>query len=376
MLELFLAFKQHLVWALILWVLLFTAFAALFARGQLIAFAGGLLRVLGSIFVSPFVFLRKATAEVTTRRGESESNQYLLNRALLLAQAILIIAAIGAFASTAVIGWNTLVPTAETRNAAKEHRPKLEEQRMTATTRANEVTRLDEEWRTKEPVVVGAARKEHQDRIDAAKKRMTAIESDLGTYDNPAVALNTLDSIKTIATSVERNEWASRQLHPPIYNNFYSLSDWQRQLLGQWIDQWQLMINAENALALVSGEQLRAETQPNYADAVREREYAQARVTDMESYQRELDEAASLKWKAAAWRMLAAFVAILIFLWVSGLAIELAWLGVRVADDIRRIREVREEPQDAEAAAQEEIAPRLPIRRPSNEPITVSEALP
>lgn len=372
MLELFLAFKQHLVWALILWVLLFTAFAALFARGQLIAFAGGLLRVLGSIFVSPFVFLRKATAEVMTRREEASSDQYLLNRALLLAQAILIVAAIGAFAASGVVGWNTLVPSSEIRNAAKEHRPKLEEQRVTASNAANEVSRLDEEWRTKEPVVVGAARKEQQDRVDAAKKRMTAIESDLGTYDDPSVALNTLDRIKTVAASVERNDWASRRLQSAIYDSWYSLSDWQRQLLGQWIEQWQLMINAEERLSSISVDELREKTQPTHAQAVLTRDRAAERLTEMESYQRDLDEAASLKWKAAAWRMLAAFAAILIFLWVSGLAIELAWLGVRVADDIRRMREAP--PHDE--PSREETAPRLPIRRPSNEPITVSEALP
>ncbi|HEX6159064.1 MAG TPA: hypothetical protein VF111_02790 [Thermoanaerobaculia bacterium] len=379
MLELFLAFKQHLVWGLMLWVLLFTAFAALFAGGQLLRFAGGLLRVLGSIFVSPFVFLRKATSGVLAEPAQRESDQYLLNKAMLLAQAVLIVLAIGAFAATGVVGWNTLVPSAEVRNAAKEHRPRLAEQRQTAAHTAAEVTRLDNEWRSKEPVVVGAARKAQQEPIDAAQKQMAAIEKDLGTYDDPIVGLNTLDRVKTVASSVARNDWGSGRLRQVVYDSWFQLSEWQRERLGQWVDQWRAMVNAEQRLANVDPEQLRNETQPAYAEAVRARDRAAEMLVEREALQVELDEAASLKWKSAAWQTAKALAMILLFIWLSGLAIETAFLAVRVADDVRRIRETREpELQAAEPAPPAEPPPspqlRLPIRR-SNEPVTVTEAL-
>lgn len=376
MLELFAAFRQHLVWGLMLWVLLFTAFAALFAGGQLIAFARGLFRALASIVVSPFVFLRKAASGVMSRSSERSSDQYLLNTALLLAQAILIVVAIGALAASGVVGWNTLVPSAEIRNAARDHRPKLEEQRQTAVNTAAEVTRLDAEWRTKEPVVVGAARKEQQTQIDAAQKRMAAFENDLATYDDTPVGLATLDRIKTTAAGMERKaEWSHQSLRRVLYDDWYHLSDWQRQLLGQWIEQWQLAANAEARLAAVSPEALRNETQPTYEGAVQAREQAAAHLTALEEWQRELDENASLKWKAAAWRMAAAFATILLFIWLAGLAIEGAWLAVRVADDVRRMREAREPVAVTAAEPPPLPEPRLAIRR-SIEPDTVTEALP
>src|SRR5688572_1244855 len=121
MAELFAVFMQHLVWALMLWVVFFVAFAALFAGRQLTSFAGGVARVLAGIVISPFVFMRRAVQSVLRfSRTEEEafraSDQYLLNKAMLVLQALVIVIAIGVLSAGAVGTWNAWVPPADRKS--------------------------------------------------------------------------------------------------------------------------------------------------------------------------------------------------------------------------------------------------------------------
>jgi len=74
----------------------------------------------------------------------------------------------------------------------------------------------------------------------------------------------------------------------------------------------------------------------------------------MEEQSRQWDEAASLKWKAAAWRLGGAFLTFLAFVWVWGALTEAGWLAIRIADDVRRMREAAPQPREA-------AAPRAPL---------------
>jgi hypothetical protein len=148
MLELFVAFRQYLIWGVMLCVLFFAVFAAIFAGGRLRAFAGGIGRVLLAIVVSPFVFLRKAVGSVMAFTPSEESayqksDQYLLNKAMLVLQAILIVVAIGALSAIVVVTWNTLVPPSEIRRDAKTYAVDVETQRAKALAANARVAKLD-----------------------------------------------------------------------------------------------------------------------------------------------------------------------------------------------------------------------------------------
>src|ERR1041384_729571 len=96
--------------------------------------------------------------------------------------------------------------------------------------------------------------------------------------------------------------------------------------------------NAQAELRDLSMDQLRAMEQPDYASAAAANTAAAERLQAMTTVQEQMDEAASLKWKSAAVRLLGIVVSFLVSLWMTAFMIEAGWLAIRVAGDIRTLR--------------------------------------
>lgn len=360
--ELFMAFRQHLVWSLMLFVLIFTAFTAVFAGGRLLAFAAGLGRVLGSIVATPFLFIRRAAASVMGHSADAEeryraSDQYLLNKGMLVLQAGVIVLAVGVLSAAVVVTWNAWVPPSEVRRDAREYAKATEAQRQRVADTAATTAKLDAEWAQLEGAVVNAYRGDRQSQIAAAAKDMAAIETAVQGYAaqtlqnlKETVASRSLDSLDDVQRTKRSIDWTVR-------NHWYWLGGWGPSL-QRWNERWQAKSIAEYELRTLSVENLRIAEQQPYLEAKTARDQAAQTLAEMEPVLAAHREAASLKWKAAFVRALGAFVTFLLFVWIAGALIEGGWMAIRVADDVRRIRQgTREEEQPAAPA---EV--RIPIR--------------
>lgn len=351
--ELFAAFRQHLIWGLMLWVLIFTAFTALFANGRLIAFAVGLARVLGSIFATPFRFIRRAVTSVLGHTPDAEaryraSDQYLLNKGMLVLQAIVIVLAVGVLSAAVVVTWDVLVPPSEVRRAARDYARDVESQRKKSAEAQATIASLDTEWSQKEQAAVAAYRQARETSVNDAQKAMANIESSAQTQGGPNV-VSTLQNLKeTVAgrsmDSPDDIQRMKRRLDSIVYQNWYWVGNWQGTL-NQWNEHWQNKAYAEYQLASLSLAELRNAEQPAYAEAAGTRDREAEVLAEMEAALVRHQEAASLKWKAAFFRALRSFITFLLFVWVAGALIEGGWMAIHVADDVRRIREsVQPEP--------------------------------
>ncbi|HYC90187.1 MAG TPA: hypothetical protein VEO54_13310 [Thermoanaerobaculia bacterium] len=362
--ELFAVFRQHLVWSLMLFVVIFTVFTALFANGRLLAFAAGLGRVLGSIVATPFLFIRRAVASVMGHSADAEeryraSDQYLLNKGMLVLQAGVIVLAVGTLSAAVVVTWNAWVPPSEVRREAREYAQQTEAQRQRVADTAATMTKLDGDWALMEAGVVAAYRGEQQSRIASAAKDMAAIENSVQGY-----AAQTLQNIKETIASRSRDSFddvqnTKRSLDWTVRNNWYWLGDW-RPTLERWNELWQAKSIAEIELQTLSVETLRNAQQPQYPEAKVARDQAAELLAAMEPVLAQHQEAASLKWKAAFFRALGAFVTFLLFVWFAGALIEGGWMAIRIADDVRRIRQGTREEEAVTAPAPAEV--RIPIR--------------
>jgi hypothetical protein len=348
--ELFAVFKQHLAWALMLWVAFFTVFAALFAPRQLTAFVVGVVRVLAGIVVSPFVFIRRAVHSVLSFTATEEENyrasdQYLLNKAMLILQALVIVVAIGLLSAGLVAVWNVWVPSSEVRRTARDYAKTVEEQRKTTAAAVAAVAKLDTEWTQKADVVIGNFRRERQARKASAQKSLTATEEVFASYgsENGRAKLAEMQRYAArVDMTFERTRQAKYELDSMSWT--WGLASWEPQSLRAWNDHWYRKVFAEVELANIPTDALRTEAQPTYAEvkAVGEREPAV--LASMEEHSKQLDEAASLKWKAATWTALGAFVTFILFVWLWGALIEIGWLAIRIADDVRRMRKATVDP--------------------------------
>ena len=366
--ELFVAFRQHLVWALMLWVLVFAAFTALFANGRLIAFAAGIGRVLASIVTTPFRFIRRAVAAVLAHTPEAEeqyraSDQYLLNKGMLVLQAIVIVCAVGALSAAVLVTWDVLVSPSEVRRAAREYGREFEAQQKKSNQAAAALATLDSEWAPKQEAAVAAYRKTRQTTIATTQKDMLGIETSVRSYGGSNVS-STLQRLEQLvaqrsADSYDEIARTKRYLDSTVSNNWYWIGDW-RGTLNRWNELWQQKDFAQFELATLSIDNLRAAEQAAYPQAKATNDAERETLQQMEPVLAAHREAASLKWKAAFFRALGATVTFLLFVWLAGAFIEGGWMAIRVAHDVRRIRAAAVPAATVEAA--QALEPRIALR--------------
>lgn len=175
------SFRDNFVWSLGLFSLLFVIFAIVFAEGHFGHLIGGVLRVLFSLFFSPFVFLRKAVASVSAYDRDTElqmrkSNQYMMTKLALAISVVGILSSIGMIAAGGLVTWKTWTPSKEAADEAKEYGTRVEEQR----TRVNEAP---ERWKESQ-----------QERLNEMEETYTRLKEQAG-FHWKAAAMSALMTI-------------------------------------------------------------------------------------------------------------------------------------------------------------------------------------
>ena len=137
-------------------------------------------------------------------------------------------------------------------------------------------------------------------------------------------------------------ENAKNSLDSFVSSNWYWLDDFGRNSMRRWNELWTTKAIAEGQLRDISMDELRTAEQPDYASAVATNNAAAERLREMTAAQSEMDEAASLKWKSATFRLMHFLVGFVVSLWAIAFLIEAGWLAIRVAGDIRTLRAATE----------------------------------
>lgn len=384
--ELLSVFRQNLAWSAALWVLFFAAFAWLFARGAALRFGAGLLRILAAVVFSPIVFLRKAVASVVRYTAEGDgageqSDQYLLNRLMTILQAALIVIAIGALAAGLVATWNAFLPPAYLREALKGTRAELASRRLELQEATRQFEALEAAWKAQEASVLNGYRTARNAVITAAVRENADIAAEVVQSGN-AYASATLASMERRAAEDRYDINATRRAMDWDLNaSYYSIGDGMRARLTTWADNWARRAYAARDLTNVPIDDLRRGKQPDF-EQVRGRQTAlEATVTSLGDRVESLRAQTKFRWRGALLRAVGVAVSFLAFVWCFGLLIEGAWLAIRIAGDVRAIREATAQrqpqhpPQPVAPAVEQTLevpAPRLPVRA---EPRSTIQAL-
>ncbi|MFN3413235.1 MAG: hypothetical protein ACK42L_04155, partial [Thermoanaerobaculum sp.] len=144
----------------------------------------GLLRALAWVFTSPWFFLRKAIVNIAdyTRRSEAEdaaSDQYLLNRALRILQAIIVVGSIGALAGGVYLAWRNFAPSKEILQQLQSMKKELRASEKEMAEAKKALAAFDKDWAANRQTLVVRFRKEAQERASQAQARMTSIRESL-----------------------------------------------------------------------------------------------------------------------------------------------------------------------------------------------------
>jgi len=359
-------FLSHLIASFLIWLLLCAILVGIFARDDAGRFFVGMLRIVASVFYSPFVFLRAAIQRVVLfATGEADfvgSEQYLLNRLMLTLQAIVIVISVASLAAGGVMTWNALMPPEEARDAVKLLSSNLEATQKRSADADSAVARADQEWTSSKKMAIdeyAASRRKTIDSLRTANDELIPLINGAGGY-----APSILSTIQLAAVSGDPSETArrARQMESTVSSYFYYVDDTTRSRLRSWISNWERQETVKYEMSHSSEQVVREALHPEYSGLVEQKSRLASEETSLEAQLKTAREEAALRWSGALWTLLRTGGSFIVLVWLFGLAVEGAWMLIRVADDVRKIRETT--PQSVAASPLSNVpSDRIPIGR-------------
>lgn len=341
-------FLENLVYSLVLFLVFFVALAAAFAQGRVLRLAHGFARVVLSVLYSPFVYLRRAVQGVCrfSERGEADyvgSEQYLLGKFFLTAQAAVVVLALAGAAAGCVAAWTAFLPPKEAREEVRNTRKGLREKRRELEAATRKHRDGEREWAARRETEMRRARMPHEEVIRRSAGEKAAAEAEL-TLDPPAAAhVNRLRGF-VAKEGPQSSEYAIGGMRRRMDQSLFAIPIQPSSItvLQRWNEAWEREAQAELRMRTLDEEQVRSEVQPDWKRTEAEKESLTTAVRDLEGYLKRAEAQASFRFGAGLVALLVSFGSLLAYLWVAGIVLESAALAVRVADDVRKIREGRE----------------------------------
>ena len=347
---LFYTISEYIVALIIIFIILFLLISYLFAKDQLPQFIFGLLKVIGSIFYSPFIKVKKITLKLAEfgSRGEqlhSHTSQYLLTKIILILEAALIILSISILSSGLISGWNSFLPSKYLRENASHLEDLVSDSKDKLSDLNSQVEELDEAWQNNKTKYFDDVKKSKKDMISGLKSENTRLESSIPVDEKSKEALKNvkqyLDANSGITSTREIDEVKRNAMY--YVNNNYSLTEDSRGYLRTYIGNWAEIKNTTNELNSLTEEKVRSENQPNYLSLKSQLKGAQS---SFDYYTRELQNVkANMHYNFGSLflSILIALLTVIILVWLVGTAIELLNLSVDLATNVNHLKILKEE---------------------------------
>jgi hypothetical protein len=367
------SFTQHLVFSSVLFLLVFILLGFMLSGGALIPFLFGMVRVAVSMVYSPFVFLRRASNAILRfgRHGEQDyvsTQHYLLNKLLLWWQAVVIVVAMGWLAVTVVQTWFAFLPPEEVRTSLRITRENLTEQQAQLVTVTADVTRYETEWTRQGPQLISNYRTQHERTSRAAVDQNAQLDRDLRASGNPA-AITDLGIVEAHASQHEQSAEQIARAHRDLdqwINNQVFLDEPTRANLRAWNDNWERGAQARDEVLNISETALRNGAQPGYQSAFARKTDLEQRIPTTQQLVKDLAGQADFRWSGAVFTAAKSLLQFLFAVWIFGLLTEALALMIRVADNVRELRQALAPDRSAHEGVPQPLD-RLPIATASSQ---------
>lgn len=295
----------------------------------------GFLRAVAWIITSPWFFLRKAILKVAEyeRRSDAEditTDQYLLNRALQIFQAGIVLVTIGALAGGLSLAWRDLIPSKETWQQLRTMKEELRAREKEMAEAKKALAAFDKDWSVNRQSLVMRFRQEAQERTNQAQAQMTNIAESLANNNAFKAVSQELAQVQlsegpakftAVKGSMEEeiaSWWISRALRTNLQNY---LQSWHTFMTSRFDA-------AQNEEQIRT--RLRSSTEARVSSAERAVREKKSQIKELWSFKRALGVGIS--------GTLIAFIAFISLVWLLGTLLEWWWLLVKLADNVRVIR--------------------------------------
>lgn len=187
---------DHALLGSIVFFALFLLICFFFAGSGFVSLLQGILRTGASVFVSPLVYVRKSVAELATygKQGDSllgTTDQYLINKVLLIVRAATIVVSVAVLAGSLVVGWYAMLPPEPLRLEIGATQKQLDKQKQELSDASIKLAPMDSDWQTKRTALVDQRKSELTQKYQDATKSKDDIVHQIGNDgQGSAAALN------------------------------------------------------------------------------------------------------------------------------------------------------------------------------------------
>lgn len=342
MTEYFNFFGISLTWTIIMALLILAGFTYLFHKQSFLQTLLGLLRIIASIFYSPIIYFKKLFDSVNTfgQKGEKEyeeSNQYLLNKFLIIIKGFWIIVGVLILASGIISSWNSFLPPEYLRNQISQYEDYIQKTDSSFESSKQKYEELESAWSQQSAQLINNYKSEIQKKISDAQREMTGIKN---SYQNNEV-------FDAIARYISENENTDSDYYLEYYKNqsisYADNNEYDENIklqLKKYVESWYLQKMETKNLANASDEYIRNKIQPEYANLKSEIDNYNNQKADLESELASLKKESSYNFESLLWGLIQTILTFIMFLWFMGLFTEMIFLVVDMAGNIKHIRGV------------------------------------
>lgn len=335
-------FGISLTWTVIIALLILAGFTYLFHKQSFLQTLLGLLRIIASIFYSPIIYFKKLFDSVNTfgKKGEKEyeeSNQYLLNKFLIIIKGFWIIVGVLILASGIISSWNSFLPPEYLRNQISEYEDYIQKADSSFESSKQKYEELESAWSQQSAQLINNYKSEIQKKISDAQKEMNGIKN---TYQNNEV-------FDAISRYISENENTDSDYYLEYYKNqsisYAENNEYDENIklqLKKYVESWYLQKMESKNLANASDEYIRNQIQPEYENLKSEVDNYNNQKASLESELESLKKEASYNFESLLWGLLQTILTFIMFLWFMGLFTEMIFLVVDMAGNIKHIRGV------------------------------------
>ncbi|MDX1997755.1 MAG: hypothetical protein SF066_08535 [Thermoanaerobaculia bacterium] len=335
--DLFNSIATNLIPATVLFLLFLLALGAFVRRSDIPALAAGLGRLFVLVFVSPLSFLRKTLAEVadTERREEYESvrsDQFLIRRYLASLKASLVVGAILLLAMGLAGAWASLPSRVDFRILREKKEYLVVLGRQPEHFRA-ELAQFDDEWSQLKTKALTRWQLQTEQQLLAL--RLARLTLELSLPESLRVQLGPQTS------PMPYSDYGSRE------NNAHEFFQTNQEVQGNVVaNSYFSSLNEEKWLAgqLQEVDNRRHRSQPAWGEVRNKLAQVPNNVQHTEQEISEIQSAIRGQRRTAVNRFAGTLGGFYLFAWAIGLLIEGLSLVIRVAGDIRVLREQQPTP--------------------------------
>jgi hypothetical protein len=341
---------SHALVGCVVFLALFLLICSFFAGSGLVSFLRGILRTGASVFASPLVYVRKSVAELATygKQGDSllgTTDQYLINKVLLIVRAATIVVSVAVLAGSLVVGWYAMLPPEPLRLEIDAIQKELNRQKQELSDSSAKLAQMDTDWQTKRTVLIDQRKSELTQKYQDATKTKDDLISQIGK-ENQGGLENVLGNVTNYLEgngnySYGTLEQRINKVREDVQRS--SLPDQLKNDLGKYIDNWYQAKKSQQELGSLSEDSTRSSVQPDWGATKGAVDGLKGSIPSIEQELGTLNAEAKYHPEELLKFALYGFLEFLGLIWLWGLLHEAVSLAVHMAGDLKRIRQNVEE---------------------------------